>query len=505
VGSGSRSDANDLEGQRTGQAAAGDEIARLRRELGEALERESAVRGVLSTISRSSFDLDLLLQTVIESAVRLSNADFGNILRLEEETGLYRQIAQHGLTPDFWEVLTEARFAPERGTLVGRTLLERRPVHIEDVLEDSEYRLWEAQRVGGYRTILGVPMLRDGFPIGVIVLNRREVIPFTDREISLLTTFADQAVLAIEQVRLFQTAERQRAELARFAPEVAKMLSNGDEQLLAGHRREITALFCDLRGFTAFAETAEPEEILGVLRQYHSSVGELVVPNAGTVSHFAGDGLLVFFNDPTPVPNHQLVAIYVALHLHERFGELASGWSRRGYQLGLGIGAASGFATLGRIGFEGRYEYGAIGNVATLASRLSDVAKAGETLVSQRLYASVEGVVKAEPVTPLQLKGFSRPTPAFRVVGLDESTKPIPVPLVDPAARYGLTRRERKVLELLAAGQTNRQIAEKLLISEKTASVHVSNILRKLSASSRAEAAGLAFRLHLVTTQPSGP
>lgn len=482
-----------------------DDNDRLQRELDEALERENAVRGVLSTISRSSFDLDRLLQTVIESAVRLSNADFGNILRVEEDTGDYRQIAHYGLAPEFWDVLKDVRFAPERGTLVGRTLLERRPVHIEDVLEDPDYRMWEAQRIGGYRSILGVPMLRDGFPIGVMVLNRTEAIPFTDREISLLTTFADQAVLAIEQVRLFQTAERQRAELARFAPEVASMLSSGEaEHLLAGHRREITALFCDLRGFTAFAEAVEPEEILGVLREYHASVGELVVPNAGTVSHFAGDGLLVFFNDPTLVPNHELVAVDVALQLHDRFDELASDWTRRGYQLGLGIGAASGFATLGRIGFEGRYEYGAVGNVAILASRLSDVAQAGETLVSQRLYAAVEDAVKAEPVAPLQLKGFSRPTPAFRVLGLrGDQAKPMSAPRVDPAARYGLTPREHEVLELLASGQTNRQIAERLFISEKTASVHVSNILRKLTASSRAEAAGLAYRLNLVASPPS--
>ena len=418
MGSPDQPDRNDSENGGKGQAETRHEIDKLRGELDEAIEREIAIRGVLSTISRSSFDLDRLLQTVIESAVRLSNADFGNILRLDEGTGLYRQIAHHGLTPDFWEVLSQVRFAPERGTLVGRTLIERRPVQIEDVLEDPEYRMWDAQRLGKYRAILGVPMLRDGVPIGVIVVNRLEAISFTDRQVSLLTTFADQAVLATEQVHLFQTAERHRAELARFAPEVASMLSSGNEQLLAGHRREITALFCDLRGFTAFAETAEPEEILGVLREYHSSVGELVVPNAGTVSHFAGDGLLVFFNDPAPVPQHQLVAISVALHLHERFVELVSGWSRRGYQLGLGIGGASGFATMGRIGFEGRYEYGAIGNVVTLASRLSDVANAGETLVSQQLHASVEGVVNAEPVTPLQLKGFSRATPAFRVLGL---------------------------------------------------------------------------------------
>ena len=411
-------DGTDLGNSGKSQAETRHEIDKLRGELEEAIERENAVRGVLSTISRSSFDLDRLLQTVIESAVRLSKADFGNILRLDEETGLYHQIAHHGLTPDFWEMLSQVRFAPERGTVVGRTLLERRPVQIEDVLEDPEYRMWDAQRLGKFRAILGVPMLRDGVPIGVIIVNRLEAIPFTDRQVSLLTTFADQAVLATEQVRLFQTAERHRDELARFAPEVASMLSSGNEQLLAGHRRDITALFCDLRGFTAFAETAEPEEILGVLREYHARVGELVLPNAGTVSHFAGDGLLVFFNDPAPVPDHQLVAMSVALHLHERFVELASGWSRRGYQLGLGIGGASGFATMGRIGFEGRYEYGAIGNVVTLASRLSDVAKAGETLVSQQLHAAVESLVSAEPVTPLQLKGFSRSTPAFRVLGL---------------------------------------------------------------------------------------
>ena len=198
---------------------------------------------------------------------------------------------------------------------------------------------------------------------------------------------------------------------------MANILSSGDaERLLAGHRREITALFCDLRGFTSFAETAEPEDLLGVLSEYHTSVGELVVPNLGTVSHFAGDGLLIFFNDPTPVPNHQRVAIDVALGLHERFGELADAWGRLGHELGLGIGAASGFSTMGRMGFDGRYEYGAIGNVVTLASRLSDAAKAGETLISQRLHAAVEAMVEAEPIAPLQLKGFSRPTPAFRVM-----------------------------------------------------------------------------------------
>jgi len=206
--------------------------------------------------------------------------------------------------------VTHTPYKPDRGTLIGRTLMELRAVHIVDILEDREYTFSEAQRTGGYRTILGVPMLHDGFPIGVFVVWRRVVKAFTDREISLLTTFADQAVLAMGNVSLFQTVERQRTELARFAPQVASLLSSAEgKQLLAGHRRDITALFADLRGFTAFAETAEPEEVLGVLREYHAAVGELAVAAGGTVEHFAGDGLMIFFNDPTPVSEHQLAAV----------------------------------------------------------------------------------------------------------------------------------------------------------------------------------------------------
>lgn len=404
------------------QAAIAVRVASLLTETREALESERAVGQVLQTIGRSSFDLERVLQTVIESAVELSHADFGDILRLDESTGSYQMVAYHGeVDPAYWELVKETRFVPAAGTLVGRTLIERGRVHILDALNDPDYLFAEGQRLGGYRTILGVPILRDGVPIGVMVVHRREVRAFNEREIALLTTFADQAALAIENVRLFQTVERQRTELARFAPQVASLLSSDEgEQLLSGHRREISALFCDLRGFTAFAEMAEPEEVLGVLREYHAAVGELALAAGGTVEHFAGDGLMIFFNDPTPVPQHPLVAVRTALAMRDRFDALAAGWRRRGYELGLGIGLAVGYATLGRIGFPGRYDYGGVGNVVILASRLSSAAGPGQILVTQRAHAAVEEQVEAEAVDPLTLKGFTRPVPAYSIRGARE-------------------------------------------------------------------------------------
>lgn len=372
---------------------------------------------MIQTIARSTFDLEVVLQTVIDRAVHLCHADSGNIARLEKE--VYRVAAFTNLGPEYEQIVRQRVYVPERGSVIGRTALERRVVHIADVLDDPDYALIDLQKAGGYRTLLGVPMLRQGAPIGVIAVARNEVRPFRDAEIRLLQTFADQVVVAIENVRLFQTVERQRTELARFAPQVARLLSSDEgEQLLAGHRREITALFCDLRGFTTFAETAEPEEVLGVLRQYHVAVGELVVANAGTVEHFAGDGLMVFFNDPTFTPRHQLAAVRTAVAMRERFAILATDWRKRGYDLGLGVGIATGYATLGRIGFESRYDYAAIGNVVILASRLSDAAGPGEILLSQRAHAAVEDRVITESAPELQLKGFSRPVVAVRVIAV---------------------------------------------------------------------------------------
>jgi class 3 adenylate cyclase len=396
-----------------------EDIERLRDELNRAEEREAAVRDVIQTIARTTFDLDAVLQTVIDRAVELCHADNGNIARHEGD--VYRVVAFKGFTPEYERLVRERVYVPERESLIGRTLLERRVVQILDVLEDPEYTLTDIQEVGGFRTILGVPMLREGEPIGTIAVGRREVRAFDDAEIRLLETFADFVVVAIENVRLFRTVERQRTELARFAPQVADLLSSEEgERLIAGHRREISALFCDLRGFTAFAETADPEEVLGVLREYHTAVGELVVAHDGTVEHFAGDGLMAFFNDPEALPNHELAAARCAVAMANRFASLANDWSKRGYELGLGIGIATGYATLGRVGFEGRYDYGAVGNVVILAARLSDAAGPGVILLSQRTHAALDADVVGEPVSELQLKGFSRPVVAVRLLSLRE-------------------------------------------------------------------------------------
>jgi class 3 adenylate cyclase len=390
------------------------ELAELRRELQSSELREAAVRAVAQTIAQSSFDLEVVLQTVIDRAVELCHAENGNIAR--QDGDVYRVVAFHAFSSEYEQLVREREYVPERGSIIGRTLLERRVVHIIDVLEDPDYELRELQKAGGFRTALAVPMLRDGAAVGAIAVARNEVRPFSDAEVRLLETFADHVVVAVENVRLFQTVERQRTELARFAPQVADLLSTDEgEQLLSGHRREITALFCDLRGFTAFAETTEPEEVLGVLREYHEAVGELVTAHRGTVEHFAGDGLMAFFNDPAPVPDHQRAAVRSAVAIGERFAALSEAWRKSGYDLGLGMGIATGYATLGRIGFDGRYDYGAIGNVVILAARLSDAAAPGEILLTQRTQAAIEDEVATEPVDALELKGFSRPVTAVRV------------------------------------------------------------------------------------------
>jgi adenylate cyclase len=234
------------------------------------------------------------------------------------------------------------------------------------------------------------------------------------------------AKLAEWNKTLEQRVQDQVDQLARlgrlrrfFSPQVAELIVDGGaEDPLKTHRQDVTVVFVDLRGFTAFAESAEPEEVMSVLREYHAAMGDQIMAHDGTLERFAGDGLMVFFNDPTPVPDPAQRAIRMALAMRERVSHLRTKWEKLGYELDLGIGIAQGYATIGAIGFEGRWDYGAIGTVTNVASRLCGEAKSGQILISRRVLALVEHMVEAEPVGDLTLKGIAKPVTAFNVVGL---------------------------------------------------------------------------------------
>ena len=393
-----------------GVAADGSELAR---QLEDLRGQRHAISGVLRAVARS-VGLQPVLDEVVDACTRLCAADHGALWLLEG--ALLHSVAHHG-EPEAAEYDRQHPHALDRTTTAGRTAVAREPVHIPDVLDDSEYAYPGPKP---YRAMLGLPVMLEDDLIGVVVLVRRDAQPFTDEHIALVQTFADQAAIAIANARLIEAVERQRTELSRFvSPQVAELVSSKDgEQLLAGHRAYISCLFCDLRGFTAFAETAAPEELFEVLREYHGALGELIPAYDGTLEHFAGDGLMVFFNDPLPLEDHELQAIRLALAAQERFAQLAQRWRKRGTELGLGIGIEAGHATLGRIGFEGRYDYGALGPVTNLANRLSTRASAGQILIGQRVFAAVEEAVEAAPVGELELKGFGRPIAAYEVSGL---------------------------------------------------------------------------------------
>ena len=221
-----------------------------------------------------------------------------------------------------------------------------------------------------------------------------------------------------------QVGEIERIErLKRFlAPQIAEaIVSSGGEAILESHRRDIVVLFCDMRGYTGFSETAEPEDVMAVLREYHNALGPLIHRYEGTLDRFTGDGMLVVFNDPVPCPDAALRAVRLAVDMREAVAALAGSWAGRGHEIGFGVGIAQGYATLGRIGFEGRFDYTAIGTVTNVAARLCAEARNGQILVTQRVAAAVAGLAEIEPLGDLVLKGLSRPLAVLNVLGLGSS------------------------------------------------------------------------------------
>ena len=410
-------------------------------DLSETLEQQTATSEVLEIISGSRGELEPVFDAMLENATRICQAKFGTLSLQEGDA--FRVVAMFGAPKTYVEERQrDPIIRPAPATALERALVTKRPVQIADILKAPQYSNVPAgynssqfARLSGARTVLGVPLLKDDEPVGAMVIYRQEVRPFTDKQIELLQNFAAQAVIAIENARLLsdlnklnqqlerrvtdQVSEIERmGRLRRFLPpQVADLIvASGTEKQLESHRREITALFCDLRGFTGFSESSDPEDVMALLREYHAAIGEIINKYGGTLERYAGDGVMVVFNDPIPIDNPALQAVLMAIEMRTAIGALIEKWRRLGHDIGFGIGIAHGFATLGTIGFEGRFDYTAIGTVSNVASRLCDEAKPGQILISPRVLMSVEKNITVEPAGDFALKGIRRPLTAYNVL-----------------------------------------------------------------------------------------
>ena len=410
----------------------------------EALARESAIADVLQVINSSPGDLAPVFDAMLEKGLRLCEASFG-VLCTYDETA-FRAAALRGVPAAYAEFLTAGPLRPGPGNGLTRVATGEKVVHVVDLAADEVYRSGETLRralvdLGGARSALTVALLKDELLLGAFIIYRREVRAFTDKQTALVQNFAAQAVIAMENARLLGELRQRTDEIAalnrdlearvqaqveelgrvgrlkRFlAPQLAELIvSQGDEKILESHRREIVVVFCDLRGYTAFTETAEPEDQLSFLREYHGTLGPLVSQFEGTLDHFAGDGIMVFFNDPVPCPDPAERAVKMAMAMREAAGKLIAAWRRHCSELGFGAGIALGYATLGQIGFSDRSGYTAIGTVSNLAARLCAEAKDGQILISGRVAAAVEKAVPLEDLGSLALKGLSQPVSTFNV------------------------------------------------------------------------------------------
>ncbi|MBV9969437.1 MAG: GAF domain-containing protein, partial [Xanthobacteraceae bacterium] len=453
------------------------------RDLAQSVRELQGLEEIGRAIS-SSLDLDAVLSTIVARAVEITGADAGAIFSYDRARGVFELAEASGLDPAAVDAIKAVRIASD-DPVFGRAASEREAISIPDVASSLDYPLRAPALAAGFNSVLVVPLVGKEEVLGALILQRKAAGDFPPSTIGLMHTLAHQSVLAMSNARLFFEVDRRGHELAvahdtvqsqaeklkeqteqllswnrlledrvatqlkeierisrlqRFlAPQVAQLIasSDGHESLLASHRREVTVVFCDLRGFTAFTESAEPEEVMAILRQYHAALGEIVYRYEGTLERFAGDGILVLFNDPIPYPDHTERAVRMAVDMRDTIGKLTENWRNRGHFLGFGIGIAVGYATLGQVGFDRRLEYAAVGSVTNLASRLCDEAAAGQIIISQRAYGMVEPWVDASPIPPLTLKGFSRPIPALEILAWRDHPKQVsgPAPLAVVAGR----------------------------------------------------------------------
>ncbi len=410
----------------------------------EALDQQIATAEVLAVINASPGDLAPVFDAMLGRATQLCEAAFG-ILWLCDDERLHAA-ALHG-APEAYAQIARVPFEPRPGNPLGRMLRGERLFVSADVSDEEPYRAGDPARralvdVGGARSAIQVALVKDDKLLGSLTVFRQEVRPFSDKQISLLQNFAAQAVIAMENARLLDELRQRTDEIARWnrelearvaaqlaelervgklrrflAPQLADLIvAQGDESILESHRREIVVVFCDIRGFTAFAERAEPEEVMALLRDYHAVLGPIVARFEGTLDHYGGDGVMVFFNDPLPCPDPARRAIEMAVAMRAAAATVVKDWRRHGHDIGFGVGISQGYATLGQIGFAERMDYTAIGTVTNLASRLCDEAKDGQILISRRVAIAVEDSTTLDEIGDLSLKGLSQAVAVYNVV-----------------------------------------------------------------------------------------
>ncbi|MEM7300099.1 MAG: GAF domain-containing protein [Pseudomonadota bacterium] len=400
------------------------------------LQREAATRKVLEVISQSRDDAQPVFDRVVQLSAALCRADRVGLHVSNEDRSQASFAAQWGpLYSDF--VPGEFTYPLTGDHPIPKTILSGATTHIHNLCDDPLYRAGNPVQVKiveeeGFRTLLVVPLVAGKHAIGAIALWRTEVRAFSDDEVALAQTFSAQAAIAIENVRQFKALETLNAELGervekqvgeierigklkRFLPAAVAdtVVSQGSEKLLSSHRALLGVLFCDIRGFTAFCETAEPEETIEVLQNYHEEMGKLISEHGAGVDHRMGDGIMVLFNDPIACDDPAGDAVRLAIAMRARMEELAKKWKRLGHRLGFGVGISLGYATVGMVGYEGRYDYTASGTAVNLAARLCDRAEDGEILLSPRARIAVEDDFDTESAGEFTLKGMREAVEVF--------------------------------------------------------------------------------------------